>query len=101
MLFGCHKLHIHTDHQNLTHNMLTSQRVMHWCLYVEEFNPIFHYIKGSTNTFADALSRLPAHEGQTSVQATPFDSSKCSPHERMSSFHYDKDNLHDHSFQPW
>ncbi len=98
MLFGCRELHVHTDHQNLIHNTLTSQRVLRWRLYVEEFNPIFHYIKGSTNTFADALSRLPAHEGQTSVQATPFDSSKCSPREHMSSFHYDEDDLHDHSF---
>jgi hypothetical protein len=58
MLFGCKKLHVHMDHRNLTYANLNSQRVMCWHLFIEEYNPIFHYIKGEHNTFADALSRL-------------------------------------------
>jgi hypothetical protein len=32
---------------------------MRWRLIIEEFNPIFQYVKGIHNTVADALSRLP------------------------------------------
>ena len=62
MLYGCKELHVHTDHKNLTFKNLNSERVLHWRLYLEEHNPIFHYVKGENNSFADALSRLPFKE---------------------------------------
>jgi hypothetical protein len=43
---------------------LNSQIVLHWRLYIEEFNPTYHYIKGENDHLADALSRLPRSEGQ-------------------------------------
>ena len=37
---------------------------MHWRLFIEEYHPIFHYIKGTENTLADALSCLPHSQRQ-------------------------------------
>mmetsp|Transcript_89531 Transcript_89531/g.175229 ORF Transcript_89531/g.175229 Transcript_89531/m.175229 type:complete len:1053 (-) Transcript_89531:4218-7376(-) len=73
MLFGCKELHIHTDHKNLTFQRLNTQRVMRWRLFLEEFHPIFHYIKGEKNTLADALSRLPFSERQSTGPKDPID----------------------------
>jgi RNase H-like domain found in reverse transcriptase/Reverse transcriptase (RNA-dependent DNA polymerase) len=73
MLYGCKELHIHTDHCNLTSANLNSERVLHWRLYLEEFQPIFHNFKGPDNVIADTLSRLPRHEGENTF-TTPNNS---------------------------
>jgi hypothetical protein len=62
------KIIIHTDHKNLTFGQLTSERVMRWRLYLEEYSPDISYIKGEQNVVADALSRLPYDA--TAVTAT-------------------------------
>ena len=66
MLLGCRELHVHTDHKNLTYHKLSLQRVLRWQLYLEEYNPIFHYIKGKKTVLSDALSRMPFLERQNS-----------------------------------
>ena len=59
MLWG-QKIRVFTDHQNLVRDALglTSNRVYRWRLLLEEFSPKIEYIKGITNTVADAISRL-------------------------------------------
>ena len=52
------QLIIHTDHKNLVYKSHTSDRVMRWRLYIEEYSPEIQYIKGEHNVVADALSRL-------------------------------------------
>ena len=56
------ELNIHTDHKNLIHNCFTTDRVLRWRLYLEEYTPKLHYIEGPKNKAADALSRLPFTE---------------------------------------
>ena len=53
---------IYTDHMNLVRTSTTSAspRVQRWRALVEEFSPVFKYIKGPNNVVADALSRLDA-----------------------------------------
>ena len=58
MLLGT-KLTIYTDHENLTFENFTSQRVLRWRLYLEDYSPTLIHKAGVTNVVADCLSRLP------------------------------------------
>ena len=59
MLWG-QQIKIYTDHQNLMRDALgmSSNRVYRWRVLIEEYAPDIVYIKGVTNTVADAISRL-------------------------------------------
>jgi hypothetical protein len=59
MLWG-QDINIYTDHQNLTRDDLglTSDRVYHWRLLLEENTPEIIYIKGTHNTVVDAILQL-------------------------------------------
>ena len=51
---------VYTDHKNLIQDVLglTSNRVYHWRLLLEEYAPEIVYIKGIHNTVVDAISWL-------------------------------------------
>ena len=59
MLWG-QQLMVYTDHNNLIHYALglTSDRVSHWRLLLEECGPTIVSIRGIHNTVVDAISRL-------------------------------------------
>ncbi len=59
MLWG-QDIKVYTDHKNLTRDALglTSDRVFHWRLLLEEYAPEIIYIKGIHNTVVDAILRL-------------------------------------------
>ena len=69
MLYGCKALHLHTDHQNLTY---TQHSILNASFddggpsfFLEEYNPIFSYIKDTLKTLADALLWLPCFAWQS------------------------------------
>ena len=57
MLLGV-EIHVYTNQKNLTYNTLSTQCVLQWRLFIEDFHPTFHYNKGVDNVMANALSHL-------------------------------------------
>ena len=64
MLYGCPNITVYTDHRNNTFANLQTQRVLRWRLFLEDYGVKFEYIKGESNSLADALSCLPFDERQ-------------------------------------
>ena len=62
-----HKILVYTDHKNLTYTNFNTDRVMRWCLILEEYGPELIYTKGSTNIVADTLSRLETEPTNESI----------------------------------
>jgi hypothetical protein len=56
MLWG-QDIKVYTDHKNLTSDALglTSDRVYHWQLLLEEYAPVILYLKEIHNTVADTV----------------------------------------------
>ena len=59
-----HQITVYTDHKNLTYKHFNTERVMRWCLILEQFGPELKYIKVENNVVADALSRLEMGDNQ-------------------------------------
>mgnify|MGYP005753024869 CR=1 FL=1 len=65
------KIHVYTDHKNLTCKNFNTERVMRWRLILEEYGPELHYVKGEHNIVADALSRLDLHPTNSTEATAP------------------------------
>ena len=77
MLLGA-KIHVFTDHKNLTFDTLKTQSVLRWRNKIEEYLPILNYIEGPKNVLADNLSCLQQKitpeqlaEGKNLVEPSP------------------------------
>ena len=58
MLLGG-KLVIYTNYKNLTFRTLSTQRVLRWRLYMDDFDFELKYLEGENNVLGDCFSRLP------------------------------------------
>ena len=90
MLYGCPNISVYTDHKNNTFQHLQTQRVLRWRLFLEDYGVKFEYIKGESNSLADALSRLPYDERQNPRGSNRHYSSFSTP---RGSNHSSGDNL--------
>ena len=61
MLIGC-KIHIYTDHKNLTCRTFSVQRILWWRIFFDEFDTTIHYIEGKKNVLAECFLPLPQME---------------------------------------
>ena len=61
MLLGA-EIHIFIDHCNLTFTTLTTQCALCWCLFIKEFHPMIHFVKGTDNFIAYTLSCLSCND---------------------------------------
>ena len=57
---------MHTDHKNLLAQNSVNNRVFRWKQKIAEYDTKLIYVKGENNIEADALSRLPREEIETS-----------------------------------
>ena len=80
LLLG-NKIVINCDHKNLTHNLtkFNTQRVLRWCILIDEFGATFKHKAGEENVIADALSRVPTNTSSTKT-STDLKSFIYSPH---------------------
>jgi hypothetical protein len=71
MILLGHKIIVWSDHKNLIHNDLKSERVLRWRLLIEEYSPDIQYIKGPENIIADMLSRMPTTNDPEKLYTMP------------------------------
>jgi hypothetical protein len=71
MLYGA-RITIYADHQNMSHQLgkFSAQQVLRWCLFLKQYRCIFKYIPGPDNVIADAFSRVPSSEEESSTPTT-------------------------------
>jgi hypothetical protein len=57
ILFG-QQIIINTDHHNILYKKLSSDRIIHWQLLLEEYGPEYVHVKGKDNIVANLLSHM-------------------------------------------
>jgi RNase H-like domain found in reverse transcriptase len=69
LLYGCREINVHTDRKNNIFTKQSNQRILRWCLFLEDYGINLQYIKGCHNHLADTLSHLPFNERQKDTTA--------------------------------
>ena len=77
-------IRVHMDHKNLINQLtdFTTQRVLHWHLLLEEFNPTVFYKDRPNNVLANAILRVPmarTERESTTTSAQLIDFLSCYP----------------------
>ncbi len=57
MLLGAES-HAYTDQKNILNVGNSSEQLLCWISYVDEYGPTIHYVEGPCNVIADTFSRL-------------------------------------------
>jgi hypothetical protein len=89
MLLGA-VINIYIDHKNILSLGDLSQRRLRLILYVNEYGPTLHYIKGPNNVIADTFSRMPMQDN-TPLSMVGKDESKIDPFDCHFSFTDDRE----------
>ena len=55
------KIHIHSDHKNLSFNIFKSERVRRCRLLLKDYDHTFTYTPAKDNVIADMIGRYPIH----------------------------------------
>ena len=84
IILGYH-ITVYTDNKNLTYTFFNTERVMHQCLILEEFDPGLKYIKIEKNVVADDLSHLDMSANKNILNISEL-------------FGYDDNDLHDSAY---
>ncbi|POM78601.1 Retrotransposable element [Phytophthora palmivora] len=75
-------LRIFTDHKDSIQATFTNEQTLRWRLEIEEYGPELVYVRGHENVVADALSRLPVDEIQSSRTANTAAAQQIMPVEK-------------------
>jgi hypothetical protein len=98
MLLGA-VINIHTDHRNILTLRDSSQRRLRWILYVDEFGPTLHNIKGPSNVIANTFSLMPM-KNTTPLTMVGKEESTADPLEYHTSVTDDKDLMECMAYLP-
>ena len=74
-----YKIEVFTDHKNLTYRkeQSNSQQLQRWHSLMQEFNLELKYIKGGTNVYANAISRLQKEQHKAPVSIETLEQDIC------------------------
>lgn len=65
-------INVYTNHKNLTFKTLSVQCILHWYIFMDEFDLTLKYIEGKDNVLADCFLRLSLISPPTDKKGNPM-----------------------------